>query len=231
MTLELWLECHCNETSYGDELVAVGNHPALGDWCVEKGVVLHTSAASFPRWTFQRPIQLADTKLPLPLWVEYKYVIRSPHGHKWEDLGLRSVLPTSSSTAAASANSQFEDRPAQAMNRRVPNCRSKRLPERGVVLRLDRLGQLAAEAEASWLVGPNWGPGIAGQESVLASICFTLNDDVRIASSSLTLVASRIFVQPRQNRLLCSLMQLRRGPGHTLPTVVWSRIGEFVGGS
>merc|ERR1719352_2019579 len=72
------------DTQPGDEVVVVGGHPALGDWCLSSAPRLSTHAGLFPTWT---------GKLALPRFflasghsVAFKYVVvRAGGGHEWEE--------------------------------------------------------------------------------------------------------------------------------------------------
>eukprot|EP00435_Cladocopium_sp_Y103_P067341 s1305_g29.t2 len=151
MPLELWLECICDQTQFGEDLVVVGNHPVLGNWSVEKAVVLRTDVSTFPLWTLEKPLVLEDDEY-MPLWLEYKYLIRGLGETHWEDFGRRS-LPIFSSTSPVTATAFLPTwtEVGKPMNRLLPFCRGRRLKP-GLMLRVDSYGSWTAMTEASWSV-------------------------------------------------------------------------------
>mmetsp|Transcript_94787 Transcript_94787/g.306016 ORF Transcript_94787/g.306016 Transcript_94787/m.306016 type:complete len:280 (-) Transcript_94787:172-1011(-) len=163
MPTKLWLECLCDATEFGDELVAVGGDPALGSWLPEAGAVLVTSQALFPRWRLKAPLVLADVR-PYCRWLEYKYLIRSRDGSwRWEEFGMERRI------------CYDFDEPiliSEVINRRMEAA------EGHLLLRLDRFGQDAGPdeaaplAEAAWRLPPGWDPLRAGQGAMLGRCCF-----------------------------------------------------------
>ncbi|CAJ1443705.1 unnamed protein product, partial [Effrenium voratum] len=174
MPLEVWIECICPETQFGEDLVIVGNHPVLGNWCLQRAVQLSTSAERFPLWTPKVPLLLEDVEDNdhMPLWLEYKYVIRGKKSDQWEDFGQRS-MPIFSSTSAASTNFHVQwAEIGKPLNRLLPFCRGRRLKP-GLMLRTDRFGSWAAKTEASWHASRRWGPDKAGMSAALKRSNFT----------------------------------------------------------
>eukprot|EP00439_Symbiodinium_sp_Y106_P047486 s2522_g6.t1 len=258
MPLEVWLECICAETRFGEELVAVGNHPAFGDWSVERGVHLRTGQDTFPIWTLTAPLLVAEevgengwllgiTAIAenvlemsaskdcqdMPLWLEYKYVIRDGHGNcRWEDFGVRS-LPMFSSTSPASATMNLLQlsQGGKPLNRLLPFCRGRRLKP-GLVLRIDTFGSWAAKTEATWHATNRWGPDVAGMSaepsvhssnevSALCGSSFLFVSGAAVHRGSIENYAARIFAAPRRSRLLLALAQVRQKVFDRMPPETW----------
>ncbi|CAE7660382.1 unnamed protein product [Symbiodinium necroappetens] len=229
MPLEVWLECICAETQFGEELVAVGNHPALGDWAVERGVQLRTGQDTFPMWTLTAPLLVAEDSREMPLWLEYKYVIRDGHGNcRWEDFGVRS-LPMFSSTSPASATMNLLQlsQGGKPLNRLLPFCRGRRLKP-GLVLRIDTFGSWAAKTEATWHA-TRWGPDVAGMSAALCGNSFLFVSGAAVHRGSIENYAARIFAAPRRSRLLLALAQLRQKVFDEMPPELWRLVIDFVG--
>mmetsp|Transcript_73598 Transcript_73598/g.204527 ORF Transcript_73598/g.204527 Transcript_73598/m.204527 type:complete len:1125 (+) Transcript_73598:84-3458(+) len=70
------------EVSFGEVVVVVGDHEAIGAWDVSKGVTLTTNEDIFPCWISVEPISVE-----LHAKVEYKYVVVSASGElrAWEE--------------------------------------------------------------------------------------------------------------------------------------------------
>lgn len=71
-----------SNVQFGETVRVVGNHPSLGSWDAQKGIVLQTNEDIFPVWISGDPafIDLHDK-------VEYKYVVSHGDGrHTWEAL-------------------------------------------------------------------------------------------------------------------------------------------------
>mmetsp|Transcript_2827 Transcript_2827/g.9158 ORF Transcript_2827/g.9158 Transcript_2827/m.9158 type:complete len:265 (+) Transcript_2827:1-795(+) len=227
MPVELWLDCVCRDTRPGDELLAVGDHPSMGCWRTDAAVALVTSATSFPRWSFRRPLKLADDRASqTTVWVQYKYVIRRSDGSlTWEDLGIREVptfCPSSCSTPPTLLQPNVVPRP---LNRCLAGGCHLHRPH-SVVLRMDEFGRHAPVAEACWAVSPGWAPELAGGDAQLQ-----MKVQCRGAwpGHSGTELALHIFVLPRLGRLRGCLQQLaRRRP---LPTTLWQLVASFLGGA
>lgn len=77
----------CSSTMFGESVVIVGGHPALGDWDPYRGVPLGTTGSMFPTWA-------GRARLPRGERIEWKAVIVGPFGVRWED-GENRVLETS----------------------------------------------------------------------------------------------------------------------------------------
>lgn len=82
---EMRWEVTCTTTQPGDRLLLVGSHPALGDWCLAKGLELTTSGDLWPRWTAKANLRLGISPL------EWKMAIqRAGSGHDdWEHVANR----------------------------------------------------------------------------------------------------------------------------------------------
>lgn len=249
MPVDLWLECICDSTEFGEEVAVVGNHPVLGDWRPENAVALTTSPASFPRWTLERPLRIEKDATMLSACVEYKYIVRKPGDSqcRWEDLGARE-LPSFTSTSSTITNLRIElllqggfaPRP---LNRRLPGCQALRVRgSPGVSLRVDVFGSYAPVLEASWSVPDNWEPELAGCAGAIGPDCFRLTRDVQLATASAPVADALrravggalseddkplVFLAPR-SRLLGGLSQLRRR--HALPMGLWDHIWDLLGG-
>ncbi|CAL1156387.1 unnamed protein product [Cladocopium goreaui] len=229
MPLELWLECICDQTQFGEDLVVVGNHPVLGNWSVEKGVVLRTDVSTFPLWTLEKPLVLEEDEY-MPLWLEYKYIIRGIETH-WEDFGRRS-LPIFSSTSPVTATAFLPQwtEVGKPMNRLLPFCRGRRLKP-GLMLRVDSYGSWTAMTEASWNAPKRFSPGVAGMSAALRRSSFLFVSGSTVNHESIKYHAERVFARPKRARLLLCLRQLRRSDfGMLLAPELWLRIGDFIGG-
>lgn len=239
MPVELWLTCICKEALPGEELVAVGSHPALGRWNPSQGVVLRTSSESYPRWEVQEALRLAEDPTSLPARLEYKYLLRRSavgqssdgrDGDNWEDLGMRSV-PTFRGIGGWEVNAlpwQLEPRPVN---------RLLHLPAgHGLALRIDTFGVEAAVREAIWHVSPSWAPDVAGAEALVGARCGLgaviswprprQKDDGE--GAELDQAAHEVFVKPKRAKLLVGLMQLSRST--RLPGGLWQLVWEHLGG-
>lgn len=231
MPVELWLECICDATSPGEELVVVGNHACFGNWDPAQGVVLRTGRNAFPRWTVRAPVLLAEDPAALPRVLEYKYVMREsrqPVGRSrrctWEDLGMCAVPKWSDGgeRAVTSAPWHFESQP---LNRRLkPNS----IRDHSVVMRLDHFGVCSGVAEASWAVSPQFGPHRAGFDTWVGPRGSTSISDLSAVHLAVldTTIMQEIFVRRRRCCLLAALQQLRRNSG--CPADVWRYVEEFV---
>mmetsp|Transcript_92621 Transcript_92621/g.257992 ORF Transcript_92621/g.257992 Transcript_92621/m.257992 type:complete len:247 (-) Transcript_92621:23-763(-) len=227
MPVELWLECMCDVTNFGEELVVVGDHPSFGSWRVEDGVPLVTSAAAFPRWTFRRPVRLEEDPRLLPPWIEYKYVVhRDMQSFRWEDVGTREV-PTFHTSARAGMSPFVQLRLVQRpANRCLPGPRGTRLHQAHVVaMRIDRFGERAAAAEACWAISPDWAPDLAGGDVTIGPDVYLLGEWPCPYPADL---AAGIFVLPRFSRLRRCLRQV--GRKLLLPGELWFRVLAFLGG-
>jgi hypothetical protein len=250
MPVELWFECICSSTRFGQELLIVGSIPELGSWRPEKGVALRTSAKGFPRWTLEEPLRLPDpptegpcaTAAPPPAapWIEYKYVVHDGRdGYRWEDLGTND-MPIFSSTSSAFTNNMIarckmsKQRP---INRRLPGDYSHLQSGPMVLLRLDRFEQQQPAAEASWSISSRWGPEIAGCDAALGPCrcrwnrppCGDLPAEWLNPGSgcrSVEALARRVFAEGRRAGIHLVLAQLARR--HNLPSDLLRRIMEVV---
>lgn len=77
----------CPSTSFGERVVIVGGHPALGDWDPARGVPLGTTSSMFPSWG-------GRVRLPRGERIYWKAVVVGPWGVRWEH-GDDRVLETS----------------------------------------------------------------------------------------------------------------------------------------
>uniref|UniRef100_A0A7S4PU10 CBM20 domain-containing protein n=1 Tax=Alexandrium monilatum TaxID=311494 RepID=A0A7S4PU10_9DINO len=243
MPVGLWLECVCESTDPGEELLVVGSHAALGNWQVERGVALTTSSALFPRWTLSQPLRLAEEPSSMPPWIEYKYVVRDGRGGcRWEELGTSDMPVFSSTSSAATSNMIAASRlsATRPVNRRLPGCGLRFLPVHMVLLRLDRFANQHAAASASYRVAPDWAPGVAGRGAAVGQRCSSTGECgqlppewrcVRAPSrgDSVDALASRVFAQLPRDRLRGSLVQLARD--HHLPAALLRRVMEYLGGT
>lgn len=90
-TSRVVLHVQCNNTQWGDQVCAVGNSDALGNWEPEHGLTLATSNDIFPWWHGVLEVPAAADKP-----VEFKFVIRRPAGqYTWEE-GANRRLPCGS---------------------------------------------------------------------------------------------------------------------------------------
>jgi len=240
MPVELWLECFCKDTCFGDELLVVGDHPLLGGWNVDLGIALETNAELFPRWTLRAPLQLAVDPSKMPIKIEYKYVVKdSRGGHCWEDLGTYDFCTYSASSPAFTNNKiailQMGCR--RHTNRRLP-CYSLRCPgicSHMVVVRLDRFGQQQTACEAFWDVTSDWAPHRAGHGAALGpkvrscehhDFPVQLPPEWSSSSLSLDVFGASVFARRRRSRLLGCFVQL--GKKHGLPDSLLYRIFELL---
>lgn len=77
----------CASTSFGESVVIVGSHPALGSWDPARGLPLATTDSMFPTWA-------GRVRLPPGERIEWKAVVVGPSGVRWEE-GEDRVLETS----------------------------------------------------------------------------------------------------------------------------------------
>ncbi len=78
-TIRLNLVVRCDRTRWGEAVVLVGEHPALGGWDPARGVVLTTHADLFPIWT-------GKATLPRGASTAWKLVLRDADGNvRWEE--------------------------------------------------------------------------------------------------------------------------------------------------
>lgn len=96
----------CPSTSFGETVVIVGGHPALGDWDPARGVPLSTTESMFPTWA-------GRTRLPRGEQVPWKVVVVGPSGARWED-GHDRVLETSPRGASGAWSVTFREAPPPA---------------------------------------------------------------------------------------------------------------------
>eukprot|EP00928_Gymnodinium_smaydae_P048506 TRINITY_DN32435_c0_g1_i1.p1 TRINITY_DN32435_c0_g1~~TRINITY_DN32435_c0_g1_i1.p1 ORF type:complete len:257 (+),score=41.23 TRINITY_DN32435_c0_g1_i1:150-920(+) len=249
MPVELWLECICADTFFGEELVVVGDHPSLGCWNVWAAVPLVTSAEDFPRWYLEKPLVLEQHPGDLPAYIEYKYVVRGHDRLIWEELGVTERLPRFSASVAATNASDPAARQlaniTRARNRRLPaSSRERLLPAHGVLISLDRFCLPESVVQGAWSVAPSWKPACAGHVSDLEAERYVASSrdsgafeeklpphwriGSRILNSRMRKLAVQIFVQPRRSQLLGCLLQLSQK--HRLPRGLYWRIAELVGG-
>ena len=77
------------ETEMGEEIFALGDIPALGDWGESgEGVKLSTTAETYPTW------ESSDVQLPLGAPLEWKLVASSETGVRWEGGENRQSSPS-----------------------------------------------------------------------------------------------------------------------------------------
>lgn len=168
----------------------------------------------------------------MPLWLEYKYVIRGKSEFRWEDFGHR-TLPVFSSTSPATATSFMPEwsEVGKPLNRLLPFCRGRRLKP-GLMLRVDSFGSWVAKTEASWSALKHWSPAIAGMSAVLRRSSFVFASGGRgIDQEDVVHHAERVFGQQKRARLLLCLWQLRHSTlGGCLAQELWHRIGDYIGG-
>mmetsp|Transcript_41228 Transcript_41228/g.94840 ORF Transcript_41228/g.94840 Transcript_41228/m.94840 type:complete len:248 (-) Transcript_41228:108-851(-) len=234
MPCHLSFACHC-ETSPGEELILVGGHPTFGSWDPSRGVVMETSAKSFPWWTFRTPVTLSTPSDELgeetwfdrgarwrhaPLCAEYKYVVRRADGSLcWEEFGTESSSCSSSRAAEPARN----------------RCLSL-LPGPGVFTRRDTFRVQTSLFEAAWVTQTRWAPDIVGMAPLLGLRLsrFLMNGRLILGSAldsregQLEALAKRIFVTPRRWWLLLAITQLVTRT-RDLPLEVWFLVGEYAG--
>mmetsp|Transcript_76896 Transcript_76896/g.135472 ORF Transcript_76896/g.135472 Transcript_76896/m.135472 type:complete len:662 (+) Transcript_76896:41-2026(+) len=69
------------DTTFGSQVLVVGNHLTLGSWLPHEGIVLKTSAEDYPTWTAQVALS-SCVKLQS---LEYKFLVQLPDGsYIWE---------------------------------------------------------------------------------------------------------------------------------------------------
>ncbi|CAJ1363175.1 unnamed protein product, partial [Effrenium voratum] len=165
MPVELSFQCYCSEARPGDQLRVVGSASELGSWDPWRGLVLQ--AAQPPLWRTSLPALL---KSPGRI-VEYKYVLLGKDGVEWEEFDQEPVLTPESSELQLedlgfdelprSVSLASDEEPAAVVNRRIEiqgDC---------VVMCSETFGQLGSTFKATWPVGPDWGPDLAGQSAVI----------------------------------------------------------------
>jgi hypothetical protein len=112
----------CDSTTFGERVVIVGGHPALGDWDPSRGIPLNTNESLFPTWA-------GRTVLPRGERIEWKAVIVGPSGPRWEE-GDNRVMETSPLGAGGawivrfrdgSENAPADATPADASTPATPN--------------------------------------------------------------------------------------------------------------
>mmetsp|Transcript_47145 Transcript_47145/g.105767 ORF Transcript_47145/g.105767 Transcript_47145/m.105767 type:complete len:241 (-) Transcript_47145:9-731(-) len=221
MPVYLMLECFCDETNLGDELVVVGNIPQLGSWDAKHGLTLTTNATLFPRWVFLTPMLLANNPADLPYSsLEYKYVIRESSGSlRWEDFGILDV-PIFSSSASAAANLKvLEHSRARPLNRRILCWTTLRQQKaHGAAVRVDRFRSYEVCAEDACCGPRDWNPGRAGLDGGALQL-HGCDEEVQQALHR--------SLSGMRSLLLGVLLQLARK--HALPTELWLCIRNFTG--
>jgi hypothetical protein len=251
MPVELWLECVCDCTKPGEELVVVGDHPLLGDWDPGRGVALVTNASSFPCWTFSKPLIVAGHNLTHT--IEYKYIVRKETDHenvRWEGFGESEELPKFSGSVLS--DHQILSGSAttmKAVNRKLSLSSQRR---DNLLVRFDSFGALSFSG-ASWIVSPTWAPQLLGGDySIVDRSLRTINikemQDVlspRLALAraskanriyvsnkmlkeldALDLLAVEVFARPQREALITALHQLRQIS--QVHVDIWRCIAEFV---
>mmetsp|Transcript_20487 Transcript_20487/g.36351 ORF Transcript_20487/g.36351 Transcript_20487/m.36351 type:complete len:237 (+) Transcript_20487:47-757(+) len=236
MPVEAWFQCSCSLTRPGDRLVAVGDHPALGCWSPsQSSVVLKTFATTFPVWQVSSPVLLADRPGCLGKDIEYKYVIlradsegealweemTPSRGKQWElslsCLGFESEGYNGESDVQLSVPDDEEI--ALLVNRRFsPHDDS-------ICFRSDSFGVLDPIVSMSWLVGGDWGPGLAGCSDVIGrgNHRNSRNPQFRLQYR----LPLQLFVETRRGRLQNTLAKLRQRLN--LPPGLMTTILSYVG--
>mmetsp|Transcript_44643 Transcript_44643/g.105890 ORF Transcript_44643/g.105890 Transcript_44643/m.105890 type:complete len:239 (-) Transcript_44643:122-838(-) len=219
MPVFLMLECVCDETSFGDQLLVVGNSQQLGNWDADHGLVLTTSASMFPRWVLPSPMLLALDPEDLPYTsLEYKYVIRDSSGClRWEDFGLLD-MPIFSSSASAAANLRvMEHSRERPINRRLMCWKTLReLKLHGAAVRIDRFQSYSPDAEDACCAPMCWRPDRAGCDG----------GELRAREGQVLCALERSLLVFR-SLLLGVLLQLVRR--HWMPGHLWQLVSEYVG--
>lgn len=249
MPVELWLECVCSCTNPGEELVAVGAHPLLGDWDPNRGVALVTNESSFPHWAFPQPLILSGDGLTHA--IEYKYVVRKEQNDgnvRWENFGEGEDLPKFS----GSVLSDHQILSGSVSTLKPVNRKLSLSPRRdNLLIRFDSFGQLFFSG-ASWIVSPTWAPQLLGGDYkivdrslrtikemhdkvisprlALARACKAnlgyVSNKMLKELDSLDMLAVEIFARPQRGALITVLHQLRQISQMHLD--IWRLIAEFV---
>eukprot|EP00913_Durusdinium_trenchii_P012627 g11858.t1 len=94
--------------------------PKVSGLRAAEAVPLRTSNSTFPLWTLHEPLLLEEDEC-MPLWLEYKYVIRGKSEFRWEEAAPTSFMPEWSEVG-------------KPLNRLLPFCRGRRLKP-GLMLR------------------------------------------------------------------------------------------------
>lgn len=242
MPIELLLECTCSATRPGDVLVAVGDHPALGNWDPQRSrAVLSTSPAAFPRWEMQAPLLLngggdhgCDEEEEAEVCVEYKYAILRPGAAglcRWEELSPED-------SGGEGGQDLWEDGPrllweapraprpeagggGEASSK--PFNRTLLITAGTVLFRADDFGQCEPSASSAWPVCSDWAPAVAGGGTMLGR--GQLRNSLNPAFELQYRFPLRIFVEPRRQPLRECAAELARR--RHMPPGLWCRIMGF----
>jgi 1,4-alpha-glucan branching enzyme len=77
--VKVTFEVHKPDTDFGQQVCVVGDCPEFGEWVSEAGVLLETSAETFPIWKGEVALKTSLSDL------EFKFIIRGPAGQvHWE---------------------------------------------------------------------------------------------------------------------------------------------------
>eukprot|EP00411_Alexandrium_monilatum_P085308 CAMPEP_0175733908 /NCGR_PEP_ID=MMETSP0097-20121207/52118_1 /TAXON_ID=311494 /ORGANISM="Alexandrium monilatum, Strain CCMP3105" /LENGTH=240 /DNA_ID=CAMNT_0017041929 /DNA_START=5 /DNA_END=727 /DNA_ORIENTATION=- len=230
MPVEIWLQCTCPDTRPGDVLVAVGDHPKLGGWSpAHTCAVLSTGPESFPRWELKAPLVLEEGP-SFECFVEYKYVIlHADQCCRWEDLNggntagvHKDDFDLDFGNAQPAMNTSSPERTSLYKSFLPANRRFTVLGD-AVVFRAEHFDNSESTAAASWPVGPDWAPAVAGGSAVLGrGKRNSHNPQCELQYR----FPHQLFAQPRRARLLAGIGQMCSQ--RDLPPGLWHRILGYV---